>query len=330
MTGRKARTLSRLIESAKRGPARYGLMLLLDLVSVVLAYYLALLLRFAGSSPLRYLPPLRSHVLAVAALYCLSNALFGLYDRLWRYASSEEIIPIVESAAVATAVLAALDVLTPGVRPIPLSVVLAGGLLAMGGFAVARYGHRVIHTLLWRLRAARRSPEGRMRVLIVGAGEAGQMLTYQLLSQEQGASYRVVGLVDDDPTKHGLLVHGVRVLGGREVIPAAVRAENVDLIVIAIQTLAAPDLREILSICMSTPARIKRLPGVFQRFEDSRESLALRDLGIEDLVGRDQVSIDRQACRQLLAGKCVLVTARPVRSAPSCAGKSCSSSRVCW
>ena len=120
--------------------------------------------------------------------------------------------------------------------------------------------------------------------------------------------YHIVGLVDDDRAKHGLMIHGVKVLGGRETIPAVVRAENVDSIVIAIQTVSGQDLREILSICMSTSASIKRLPGVFQRFEGSSEALPLRDLGIEDLVGREQVSIDLQACRQLLAGKTVLVT----------------------
>ena len=288
----------------------YGEALLLDILSVVLAYYLALALRFSGQATLTYLPQTRDSVLAVAVVYCLFNGLFGLYGRIWRYASSDEIIAIIESATTATLLVAAVDAMWPGRRPLPLSVVLAGGLLTLGGFAATRYRSRLFAGLLrrWRLRAAQDAAARGERVIIVGAGEAGQLLAWRLRNSDEALRYRVIGFIDDDSGKQGLSIHGVKVVGGRQAIPELVQREAVELIVIAINRISSKDFEDLLSICQNTPARIKTLPDVFAGLEGRGGGVLLRDISIEDLVGREQVSTDRQACRRLLEDKSVLVT----------------------
>jgi FlaA1/EpsC-like NDP-sugar epimerase len=289
---------------------KYGLNLLMDALSVVLAFYLAMALRFAGEAPPNYLLQFRRYILAIAGVYCLFNGLFGLYGRIWLYASSEEIVSIIEAVATSTLLVAAADLLWPGMRPLPLSVVLMGGLMTLGAFAVLRYRARLIAGFLrrWRSRAASHSLDAGTRVLIVGAGQAGQLLAWRLLNATEGTRYHIIGFIDDDPRKHGMRIHGIKVLGGRRLIPDIAQQEQVELIIIAIHTISSKDFHGILSICQSTSAKIKTLPDVFKSLRGLRDAALLRDITIEDLVGREPVSINRQECRDLLADKVVLVT----------------------
>ncbi len=289
---------------------KYGLNLLLDALSVVLAFYLAMALRFAGQTPVTYLVQFRQYVLMIALVYCLFNGLYGLYGRIWHYASSEDLMPLIESVAVSTLLVAAVDLLWRRQRPLPLSVVLAGGLFTLGAFAATRYRSQLFRGFLrrWRPRAEYISSTAGTRVLLVGAGQAGQLLAWRLLNAREGTDYHVVGFVDDDPDKKNMLIHGIRVLGDRHRIPEIVQAETVELIVIAIHTISRENFQAILSICQSTPAKIKALPDVFESLRSLRDAALLRDITIADLVGREPVSIKCQECRDLLADKVVLVS----------------------
>lgn len=240
---------------------------------------------------------------------CGVNHLFRIYHRMWRYASAGEIVVIAAAVATSTALLTLADLLWPGRRPVPLSVVLMMGLFAFVGFVSVRYRRRVWTGAQWRWRALRGEfPPARTRVLIVGAGEAGQLLAWRFLNQKEGEGYQLVGFVDDDPEKHGMRIHGLPVLGDRHAIPQLVVRHQVDLIVLAMYNISGDDFQAILDICERTGAIIKVLPNVFD-FLQKHEGLApLRDVTAEDLLGRKPVEIDRDACRDLLAGKTVLVT----------------------
>lgn len=299
-----------MLKLLQRLISKYGVDILLDTLSIVLAFYLALALRFYGQTPLNYLLQFRQYILAVAGVYCLFNVIFGLYGRIWLYASSEEIISIIEAVATSTLLIAAVDLLWLGIRPLPLSVILMGGLFTLGASAVVRYRARLIAGFLrhWRSRTAPLSSDAGTRVLIVGAGEAGQLLAWRLQNQKEGMRYHIVGFIDDDPQKHGMMIHGIKVLGGRQLIPDISQQERVELIVVAIHTISREDFQTILSICQTTSAKIKTLPDVFESLQSLGDAALLRDITIEDLVGRELVSINRQDCRDLLADKVVLVT----------------------
>jgi FlaA1/EpsC-like NDP-sugar epimerase len=297
-------------KTAQRLMGKYGLSLALDVLSVVLGYYLALALRFTGRAPVSYMIQFRHYILAVLLTYVLVNAALGLYNRIWRYASSEEIVSIVESVAVSTLLVTVANVLWKGVRPFPLSVVLAGGLFTLGGFAATRYRARLLTGLLRQVHSATAdaSAQPPTRVLLVGAGEAGQLLAWRLLNRPEGSSYQIVGFVDDDVRKQGMIIHGCRVLGSCSSIPMIVSKERVGLIVIAIHTISRRSFDAILSICQTTPARIKTLPDLFDSLQSLSDDALLRDIDIGDLVGRELVSISREDCRRLLTNKHVLVT----------------------
>jgi FlaA1/EpsC-like NDP-sugar epimerase len=246
----------------------------------------------------------------VVLVFGLFNGLFGLYERLWRYASSEDLVPIIESVTASTLLVAAADLLWRPSRPLPLSVVLAGGVFTLIGFAAIRYRIQLVKAFLrrWKTRAERVLPSSVTRVLLVGAGQAGQLLAWRLLHAEEGTPFHIVGFVDDDPNKHDMRIHGIKVLGDRHRIPEIAHSEAVGLIVISIHTISGEDFRAILSICQSTSAKVKALPSVFESLRSLRDGALMRDITIEDLVGRESVSIGRQECRDLLAERVVLVT----------------------
>jgi FlaA1/EpsC-like NDP-sugar epimerase len=148
----------------------------------------------------------------------------------------------------------------------------------------------------------------RNRVLIVGAGEAGQLLAWRFLNQKEGQEYNIVGFVDDDPAKRGLRIHGVPILGNRYAIPDLVARYQVDLIILAMYNVSGEDFRAILDICLETPAAVKVLPNIFDFIRGVNGSPPIRDITAEDLLGRKPIEIDLNLCRNLLMGKTVMVT----------------------
>ena len=247
--------------------------------------------------------------LVAIGVCCTVNHFCSLYHRLWRYASAGEIVVIAAAVAASTALLTLVDIFWPGMRPVPISVVPMMGLFAFVGFVSVRYRRRVWTGFQWRWQALRgQFPEACTQVLIVGAGEAGQLLAWRFLNQKEGEGYKLVGFVDDDSDKKGMRLHGLQILGDRHAIPQIVARRQVDLIVIAIYNISGDDFRAILDICEQTPAVIKVLPSIFDFIQGVNGLSPIRDVTAEDLLGRKPVEIDREACRSLLEGKIVLVT----------------------
>ncbi|MFN8634511.1 MAG: polysaccharide biosynthesis protein [Chloroflexota bacterium] len=287
-----------------------------DLPLVWSSYAIALLVRGVTTN-LEYTPALLFAALASVVVVACNEA-FGIYRRWWRYATSQDLVPLTVSVGVATVGIVALDLAWPSVRPMPLSVVFLGAFFAICAMTAVRYRSKPLATVrrTWR-RLTAPPAEGITRVLIVGAGEAGQHLGWQLQNGSLGERYHVVGFVDDDARKHGMLIHGRQVYGGRQAIPGIVERLSVDLIVLAIHTIAGRELRDIVTVCQETSAQIKSLPSALAPIEGGPirpssggalgDSL-FGDLTFEDLLGRHLVQIDREQCRHLVRGKTVLVT----------------------
>lgn len=277
--------------------------LALDAALLLFSYVVALVIRFEGAVPGSYFQGLWSFAPLILPAYLAPSYFFGLYRRIWRYATGNEVVFIWAAAALGTAVVGAANFTTGNPRLIPTSVVLFGGFFALGTWTAVRYRQRLVTGFLWRWQAAF---QGASRVLIVGAGEAGQLLAFQLRSRPQ--SYTMVGFIDDDPQKLGMQVHGVRVLGGRATIKAVAARTRADVIVIAIHRIAGQDFRDILEECQETTAQIKVLPDVLEMMDERRGEPLLRDVALEDLLGRKAVPMNEEVCRSLVAGKVVLVT----------------------
>lgn len=245
----------------------------------------------------------------VVMVVCLFVA--GGYNRLWVRTSGHDVTVLVNGVILASAVLIPLDFFWRP-RPVPLSVVFVGNGMALMGFVAVRYRSRLISGLSWRWRAIwhREFPQPGTRVLIVGAGDAGQVTAWRLKHRtpDHEHRYEVVGYVDDDPAKLHMYIESCPVLGTRADIPELVRKHNVELIVIAIHRISGADFRAMLTECEKTSARIQLVPDLFAQIDTKKGVPALRDVRAEDLLGRQSVDWHKGVDASPVSGKVILVT----------------------
>ncbi len=263
-----------------------------------------------------YAHELLSFTLAAVVL----NLVFNLYSSLWRYAGATEVAKIFLSASIlfwgrfALDEIEAHDLLFRAATDarLPVAAYAVGLIVSFGGMSGLRLGYRALR----RFRATVRLHihPARPRTLIVGAGEAGSILLHALAERPDNAG-TVVGLIDDDPLKRGLRLHGVRVEGNRHDLPAVCERLDVDRILVAVPSAKPDDLREILRLALSTGRDVlKAVPddllevqsvhGVFSL----QTSLRIGQIQPEDLLGREAVALDPRAAAEYLTGKTVLIT----------------------
>ncbi len=279
----------------------------MDTAIILIAYYIAYSARTTNMPDLRQGAGFMAFAVAIT-LICLY--LSGGYHRLWMRTSGHDVTVIVRAAVGAALIIAAANY-TIEPRPLPTAAVLVGQTLSLIGFVTVRYRSRVISGATWRWRAIWRQefPNQETRVLIVGAGDAGQTTAWRLKHRApSGSDYRVVGFVDDDPAKQHLYVEGSEVLGARADIPRLVMAHNVDLIVVAVHNITGPEFRDVLSYCERTKARIKVMPDVFAVISEDKGATVLRDVQPEDLLGRQIVGWHEGVDVSPVQQKVVLVT----------------------
>jgi FlaA1/EpsC-like NDP-sugar epimerase/lipopolysaccharide/colanic/teichoic acid biosynthesis glycosyltransferase len=278
-----------------------------DILGILLAFLFALILRFDGDIPAESWQFFFVAIPFIILLYCIANIPFGLYSHIWRYTSANEIISIINSTATSTFFLLVVILIRDTKRPMPLSMVVFGGILTTLAFMMVRYRERLVTGLIRRLHRIVGRPE-RQQMLIVGAGEAGQFLAQQMQSGGQHPQYEVVGFVDDNPRKLGMWIQSVPILGPCYSIPALVKERNVSLIVIAIHNISGPELRNILSICMTTQVRVNIMPDILGNVDSRNGIVPLENITPEDLLGREPYQVDEAACRELVTNKVVLIT----------------------
>jgi hypothetical protein len=220
--------------------------------------------------------------LGLAIAFSLTNRLLGLQRTAWHYASAQEALDILLSSGLATALLAGTNqVLT---SPLPPGMLLLAGFFALAGFVAVRYRSRLLAGLWHRLAPSLTTfRDGRERVLVVGGGEAGQLMVWMLQNGAGTHAFHVVGVIDDDFWKRGARIHRVRVLGDRTSIPQVVREQEVDLIVFAIHNIDPATQELIIAICRTTPARVVVMPDMVALL--AREGQASRHKGACNLQG---------------------------------------------
>jgi FlaA1/EpsC-like NDP-sugar epimerase len=275
---------------------------LLDLCIVVVAYMLPLVVRFNGHVPMSYWENFWKFIPVAAFLHIATNYFVGLYGQMWRYASVQEARRVVLASVTAGALIFGIAVIVGGAKtPIPMSVLVLGPALSLLGFGGIRFQSR-----LFALRRGA-SDAKRVRVLLVGAGDAGAALLNDLLVHGS-LGLDPVGFVDDDPRKVGRSLRGVPVLGTRAAIPSLVERLGIRQVLLAIPSATSDVVRDIATLCEDAEVTLRVLPSVNEIVNGHVSARDIRDLRIEDLLGRQQVETDLDAVRHLLRDRRVLVT----------------------
>ncbi|HEX9891635.1 MAG TPA: nucleoside-diphosphate sugar epimerase/dehydratase [Actinomycetota bacterium] len=274
----------------------------LDMGLVLAAYLAPLVLRFEGEVPGAYWNNFIRHAPLITLIHLLSNYLFGLYGQMWRYASIQEARRVVLAGLTSGVLVVGSGFISSGpTRPMPLSVLVMGATIALVGIGAIRFQSR-----LFALR--RRTAIGnRRRVLVMGAGDAASTVLLDIL-RNQAHGLDPVGVVDDDPRKLGLTLHGMPILGSRQAIPSLVPSHEVDEVLLAIPSVTGEVVQEVAGLCEQAGVPLRVLPSMREVVGGRVSARDIRDLRIEDLLGRQQVETDLDAVRTLLHGKRVLVT----------------------
>jgi FlaA1/EpsC-like NDP-sugar epimerase len=225
---------------------------------------------------------------------------FGLYRGIWRFASVPDLVRIVKAVAVGVGISVAASFVLTRLVSVPRSVFLLDGFLLLLLLGGPRFFYR------WLKDRHLYSSDGK-RTLIVGAGRAGEMLARDML-RDSSSPYRPVGFVDDDRAKQGREVHGLPVGGGVDRIEELARRYDAELIVIALPSASSRELRRIVELCESTGLPFRALPRLQDMVSGQVGLKDLRDVNIEDLLGREPVRLDWRAIEEGLRGRVVLVT----------------------
>ncbi|CAI8737785.1 O-antigen biosynthesis protein WbqV [Methylococcus capsulatus] len=271
-----------------------------DLLMVPLAWFGAYWLRFNLSEvPEPHLSVAIKWLPLVAVIQGAVFRLFGLYRGIWRFASMPDLLRIAKASASGIVLIVAALFFLERLDAVPRSVIPLYTLLLVLFLSTPRALYR-----MWKDRSVHLM-NGR-RALIVGAGKAGETLVRDLLRSSESA-FAPVAFVDDDPHKRGWEIHGVRVRGSCDRIPALAEELDIEAILIAMPSAGDRDMRRIVEICETTGLPFLTLPSV-QEMWGGRVSDALRDVSIEDLLGRAPVRLDSAELAGYLDGKCIMVT----------------------
>ena len=282
-------------------------LILLDVMDITIASFVALYIRFdfrfKDIYP-RYLKSYEHILIPTILMTLLFFAIWKLYKSVWRYASANELINIVMANICASAAQFVLCWITGNSMPRSYGVLYCFFLVLLT--CGVRFGYRILR-IINNKRMSLAMKNIRSNVMVIGAGAAGDML----LKEIESSSYLELTakcIIDDQPGCHGKLLRGVPIVGGRDKIQDAVRLYNIDEIIFAIPSANAKTKKEILEICKETGCKLRMLPGVYQLINGDVSVSKLKDVEIEDLLGREPIQINTEEVLGYVSGKTVLVT----------------------
>ena len=283
---------------------------LCDALIIAVSFLVGFLLRFDFEFPTVLEQYQTAYIIIVPVAALITIILFfafKLYHSIWRFASVNELERLLGAWLLLTflsAVFVIIDYKVTGYRHIPISVWMMGLVFSAIGTTALRFGYRFLRFIS---KSSIRVGKSLINVMIIGAGECGKDVIHEY-TMSKHLNAKVCCLIDDNPIKRGRTLDGVPIVGNRNDIPKMVGKYEIDEIVFAIPDARGVDKKDILDICSSTGCKVRVIPGIYQMIEGSVKVSALRDVQIEDLLGRDPVKANMKSIRQYITGKTVMVT----------------------
>ena len=283
-----------------------ALLIIYDIIVINLAYGAALWLRFDlkfSMIPEEYLHAWVSTVPAYTVLSLVIFVLLKLYRSVWRFVSYNEMMRVAASTMFTAAVQVILTELL--FTRMPVLYYIGGAMIQFLAMCGVRFSYRALRIFKGFCNA--KAENTYKRVMIVGAGEAGRMLLREIRVENPKTSVACC-LVDDNPNKRGRILENVKIEGSRRDIKALVKKHRIDRIIIAMPSASAERRKAILDICKETGCELKMLPGISQILNGQATLAQLRDVSVEELLGREPVKTDMTEIAQYIKGKTVMVT----------------------
>ncbi|MBP1744951.1 MAG: nucleoside-diphosphate sugar epimerase [Firmicutes bacterium] len=276
--------------------------LLIDILIINFSFLLSFYFRFSTDVPREYLMTYAENSIIITVIFVLSFYFFRMYDSLWRYAGSDEFLLTI-AACISGGIATLAYNMVYGVL-LPRSVVMMGIVLIMLFVSMGRVTFRTYRRVIKLLENTRNEPG--QRVMIVGAGYGGCMVLEEIMNSKE-INLTPVCFVDDDEKKQGMTISRVKVMGKRHDIPRLVKENNIEAIIIAIPTISREDRTDIVKICTNTGCKLKIVPGMYELLKGEVTVKEIRDVEIEDLLGRESVVLEDEGIKDYIQGKVVMI-----------------------
>ncbi|WP_185966709.1 nucleoside-diphosphate sugar epimerase/dehydratase [Clostridium sp. HBUAS56017] len=287
---------------------KIAILLFLDFLLIQMSYFLALYLRIINtnmsiSKIINIYSDFLPKILFMTIIYMIIFTIFKQYKSIWTVASIEEFAIGVLSTTIG--LLICLLISIGDKKRIPLLVTVMSGILIMLTCNGIRVGLRIVKRLITYLDIRKNS--NLRKVLIIGAGAAGALVINECKKNPR-CRKKVVAIVDDDKEKIGKYVAGVKVLGDRNSIEKIINENSIHEVIIAIARLKSLDLKEIITECNKTNAKVKIMPGVSDIIDGNFNINSIRDVNVEDLLGRELITLDNEGISKYIENKVIMVT----------------------
>jgi len=295
----------------------FYLMLVMDACLVISAYLLAYLLRFEGKIPLQEWETMKSTIPYILPFKLIAFFYFGLYRGMWRYTSLVDLFNLVKATLTSSTLIILAILFIYRFEGFPRSVFMIDGFLtfiSIGGLRVTvrlllseqDKGFQFLRQIL-QIRPEKRLTRPEKKLLIIGAGDAGEKILREIRGNPR-LDYEVVGFLDDDLQKKGMRIHGVPVLGPVPHIHQLAYHDEMDEILIAVPSASAKEMCRIIQACEATGLKCKTTPGIGELIDGKISFKTIREVSFEDLLGRDPVNLDTESIGHYLTDKIVLVS----------------------
>ncbi len=277
------------------------ILVLLDMLALVLSGMIGLVLRFDSIHSSGHLSTWGRYLLIGIPLYFVIYFYFGLYSRIWRYASAFDLFAIASAVTVATGCLFGVMYVNPEIT-FPKSVLVMTWFMNVAAVG----GIRFLLRLITDIRKKKQS-NGRKRALILGAGDAGRMLVEEIARHPE-LDYKPVGFLDDDKRKIGFKVAGLPVLGSLALLEEIILAQGVSDVIIAMPSAPNTRIKELVQKCTNISIKPRIVPGLFRVLKTGIQLSGIREVQIEDLLPRPEIKMDQFGISEYIRDKTVLVT----------------------
>jgi len=265
--------------------------------------FVGFLLRFEFTIPKKYAEDLLGWIAVLVAFRVVTGFAFGTFHGMWRYTGASDLVGLFKTTTLSSIGFAAFLAIAR-FEHFPRSIVFIEWLLAMMLVGGLRFGIRKIRELAGEIRTRQGKKH---RVLIVGAGDAGEMLLREIL-KSHASRFTPVGFLDDDPKKRFERIHGLKVFGPVAKVAEVVAHHEIDEIVIAMPSASGRQMRRVLELCQPVKATVRTIPGVDQLIDGKVSLSQVREVAIEDLLGREPVTLDDDLIGASIRGRTVLVS----------------------
>ena len=279
-----------------------------DIISVILASYMALIMRYGfemSEIPDHFVDPINRFLPLNIIITLIILYLFRMYNSLWAFAGETELQNLV-MASVLSSILQAVGIQffrTPGQQAVPGSYYFLYMFLLISCIFASRFSYRFFRSLKHK----KQNKKNSISVMVIGAGEAANIIIKEIVNSNFSTMV-IRCIIDDDSGKWGRFIQGIKVVGGRDRIIECADIFGIDEIIVAMPSISRVELSEILDICKETNCKLRSLPGMYQLVNGEVSVSKLRDVEVEDLLGRDPIEVDMDSILGYVKGKRVLVT----------------------